>query len=64
MAKQKSRALHFIAWLTGIIVSLAVGFGLTAGTLVVPYIGIINVIAGWIVVVTTLISLVLAIIHQ
>jgi len=64
MAKQKSRVLHFVAWLTGVIVSLAVGFGLTSATLVVPYIGIVNVIAGWIVVVTTLISLVLALINQ
>lgn len=60
MAKQGGKLLNFIAWLTGIIVSLAVGFALVGGTIAVPYIGIVNVIAGWIVVVTTLLGLVLA----
>ena len=53
--------LSFIAWLTGIIVSLAVGVALVNGTLIVPYIGILNIIAGWIVVVTTILGVVLAI---
>ena len=59
MAKQGA-ILNFVAWLTGVIVSLAVGFALVGGTLSVPYIGITNVIAGWVVVVTTLISVVMA----
>lgn len=63
MGKGESKILHFIAWLTGVIVSLAVGFGLIAGTLSVPYIGIFNAIAGWIVVVTTLVGVLLAIIN-
>jgi predicted membrane protein len=62
MAKQGGKVLNFIAWLTGIIVSLAVGFALIGGTLSVPYLGIVNVIAGWVVVVTTIISAVLAVI--
>ena len=50
------------AWLTGILVSLAVGFGMVDETLVIPYIpGIVTMIAGWIVVVLTIISVVLAI---
>lgn len=62
MAKKAERKfLGFVAWLTGVIVSLAVGFALISGTLSVPYLGIVNVFAGWIVVVTTLLSLVLAI---
>lgn len=64
MAKQGSRVLNFVAWLTGVIVSLAVGFGLIGGTLSVPYIGVVNDIAGWIVVVTTIISAILAILKQ
>ena len=61
MAKQKgSTVLNFVAWLTGVIVSLAVGFGLIGGTLSVPYIGIVNVISGWVVVVTTVLGVVLA----
>ena len=64
MAKQGGKVLNFVAWLTGVIVSLAVGFALIGGTLAVPYIGVVNVIAGWVVVITTLISVVLAILQQ
>lgn len=64
MAKKNSKALNFVAWLTGIIVSLAVGFALTGGTLSVPYIGILNVVARWVVIITTLISVVLAILNK
>ncbi len=40
MAKNagNSKVLNFVAWLTGVIVSLAVGFALIDGNLVVPYI--------------------------
>jgi len=63
MAKQ-SKVLSLIAWLTGVIVSLAVGFALIGGTLSVPYIGIVNVIAGWVVVATTVIGIVMAILNK
>ena len=50
------------AWLTGILVSLAVGFGMINEVLTIPSIPeIITVVAGWIVVVLTLASIVLAI---
>ncbi len=62
--KQGGRVLNFVAWLTGVIVSLAVGLALIDGTLSVPYLGVVNVIAGWVVVVTTLISVVMAILSQ
>jgi len=62
MAKQGGMVLHLVAWLTGVIVSLAVGFALIGETIAVPYIGIVNLIAGWIVVVTTLLSIILAIV--
>lgn len=62
MAKQTSKALNLVAWLTGIIVALAVGFALTGQTLTVPYIpSVVSVIAGWIVVLTTLASAVMAV---
>ncbi|GAG14379.1 unnamed protein product [marine sediment metagenome] len=64
MAKQGGKVLNFIAWLTGVIVSLAVGFALIGGTIAVPYIGVVNEIAGWVVVVTTIISLILVILRQ
>jgi len=68
MAKNKSAGmtplLGIVAWITGVIVSLAVGFALIDGGLAVPYIGVINVIAGWIVVVSTILSLILAILKK
>lgn len=67
MAKKKnplSSLISFIAWLTGIIVSLAVGVALINGTLIVPYIGAVNEVAGWIVVFTTLLGAILVIISK
>ena len=72
MAKQKSKILNVIAWITGVVVSLAVGFGMINGVLGFPTwlgggttIGNFIVLAvGWIVVITTLISAVLAILEQ
>ena len=66
MAKQ-GRVLNFIAWLTGVIVSLAVGFAMMGGTLTLPtWLGghVLAMIAGWVVVVTTLLSVVMAILSQ
>jgi len=70
--KPVSNLVGLAAWITGILVSLAVGFGMTAGGALnqgIPYIsglgnGIIISIAGWIVVILTLISLVLAIANK
>ena len=68
MAKKKkgplSSLISVIAWLTGVIVSLAVGVALINSDLAVPYIGIVNEIAGWIVVFTTLLGAILAIINR
>jgi hypothetical protein len=57
--------VDIIAWATGIIVSLAVGFAMVGGSLTIPWLnsvgaGIVTVVAGWIVVVTTIISAVMA----
>jgi len=59
--KQGGKVLNFVAWLTGVIVSLAVGFALIGGTLAVPYIGVVNIIAGWVVIITTVISAIMII---
>jgi len=68
MAKQQSSTiLHFVAWLTGVIVSLAVGFGMIGGTLSLPaWLGgsAVAMVAGWIVVITTLLGIVLAILKK
>ena len=67
MAKETSSVLNLVAWLTGVIVSLAVGFGMVGGTLALPtWLGgtVVAQVAGWIVVITTLLSVVLALIRQ
>jgi len=74
VAKKSSglkKVLSFVAWLTGVIVSLVVGNALIIGTLVLPqWLGgdtqagiIVAMAVGWIVIITTLLSVVLAIIH-
>ena len=65
MAKKTSRLLTFVAWLTGVLVSLAVGFGMIDKVLLISYIPVIvTQIAGWVVVLTTVIGVVLAILKQ
>lgn len=67
MAKRNGsgKALALVAWLTGILVSLAVGFGMIDGVLNIRWIHpTITVIVGWIVVITTLTSAVLALIKR
>ena len=59
------RTWGFIAWMVGVIVSLAVGFGLISKTLYVPFIfPLITVLAGWFVVILTLIGAILALIDK
>ena len=71
MAKKGAagQVVNFIAWLTGILVSLAVGFGMAQGTLAIPWLDAINasivtVVAGWIVIVLTVVGVILAIINK
>jgi uncharacterized membrane protein YhdT len=72
MAKQSSKVLNLVAWITGAVVSLAVGFGMIDGILGLPSwlggtsaVGQFVIIAvGWIVVATTLVSAILAILKQ
>ncbi len=62
-----SRLLNFVAWLTGVIVSLSVGFGMIGGTLSLPtWLGgsTVAMIAGWIVVITTALGAILAILNK
>ena len=57
--------VNLTAWLTGILVSLAVGFGMVEKVLVIKWIPeIITVVAGWIVVVLTIVSIVFAIANK
>ena len=63
------KALNFVAWLTGVLVSLAVGFAMVGGTLTVPWLdslgaGVVTIVAGWVVVIATLVGVVLAVLKQ
>jgi hypothetical protein len=65
MGKKVKGILNFVAWLTGVLVSLAVGFAMTGNTLTVPWLpSIVTMVAGWIVIITTLVSVVLAVLKQ
>ena len=69
MAKSSASALsglvNLAVWLTGVLVSLAVGFGMIDGVLGVRWIpSSVTVVAGWIVVILTLVSVILAIIDR
>ncbi len=67
MARQGGRVLNFVAWLTGVIVSLSVGFAMIGGTLTLPsWLGgsVLAFIAGWVVVITTLLGVILAVVKQ
>ena len=67
MAKKDAsgKLVSFVAWLTGIIVSLAVGTALIDSTIAAPFIGTLaNQIAGWIVVVLTVVGVILAIANR
>ena len=63
--KQSSTVLNFVAWFTGVVVSLAVGFGMVDGVLAIRWIpDIVTVVVGWIVVLTTLLGVVLALLKK
>ncbi len=69
MGKKVKNLLNLVAWLTGVLVSLAVGFAMIGGSLTIPWfdslgIGVVTIVAGWIVVLTTLLSIVLAVLKQ
>ena len=68
MAKNRTppltRLLSFLVWIAGVIVSLAVGFALKNQILAVPKIGIVNIIAGWIVIITTLLGVLVTLINS
>jgi len=61
----KNTLVSLVAWIVGVLVSLAVGSGMIQGVLNVPGIpSIITVVAGWVVVVGAVISIILAIFQK
>ncbi len=62
----KAKFISFLMWLTGVIVALTIGFAMTGGNLSLPlWLGgaTLAIIAGWIVIITTLLGVVLKIIE-
>ena len=67
MAKRSGagKLFAFVAWLTGIIVALAVGSALIGETLTVPFLNSVPYLmagAGWVVIIATLIGVISAIV--
>jgi uncharacterized membrane protein YdbT with pleckstrin-like domain len=64
-ARPVSALVQLVVWLTGVLVSLAVGFAMADGMLTVRYIPlIVTQVAGWVVVVLTLLSVILAVLDR
>lgn len=57
------KLIYWICWITGVLVSLAVGFGMADGTLTIPYFEVLVPLAGWIVIILTIIGAIIAIIQ-
>ena len=63
--KGDNSLIGLITWIVGILVSLAVGSGMISGALAIPGIPeVITIIAGWVVVVGAILSLILAIFNK
>ncbi len=61
----ENNLVGILSWIVGVIVALAVGSGMIEGILGIPGIpSIITILAGWIVVIGAIISLVLAIFNK
>lgn len=63
MAQEGVGILGIIMWVVGVLVSLAVGFGMISGTLPIPYVQAVVPLAGWIVVIGTIIGVIMAIVR-
>lgn len=62
---KEGNLVGILAWIVGIISALAVGSGMIDGTLTIPAIpSVITAIAGWVVVIGAILSLILAIFNK
>ena len=60
--KVKNNLLKFLTWLTGVIVSLMMGFAMINKYIIVPHVPILAVIiAGWAVLIMTILNIILAV---
>ncbi|HIJ10733.1 TPA: hypothetical protein HA278_01620 [Candidatus Woesearchaeota archaeon] len=65
--KQAAMVLNLIAWVTGVLVSLSIGFAMVGGTLTLPsWLGgsAVAMVVGWVVIVTTIVSAVMAVLQK
>ena len=59
---KENNLIGIITWIVGVLVALAVGSGMIDGTLEIPAIPtIITIVAGWVVVIGAILSVILAI---
>ena len=59
---KEGNLVGILVWIVGVISALAVGSGMIDGTLMIPAIPtIITIVAGWVVVVGAILSLILAV---
>jgi hypothetical protein len=63
-SKMLTILLGVVLWIAGILVSLAVGFGMVNGVLNIPGLDTATQVAGWIVIVLTIVGAVLVIIDK
>lgn len=66
-AKPFSKLIQVIGWIAGILVALAVGFGMAQQTLKIPWLdsigaGVLTIAAGWVVIILTIVGVIVAII--
>ena len=63
MAKKKFKLMNLVLGTVGVLVSLAVGFGMTSKVLTIPVIPeILTMGAGWVIVTLTILSAIISII--
>jgi len=67
--KEGNNLVGILIWIVGVISALAVGSGMIDGTLMIPAISnignnVIVVIAGWVVVIGAILSLILAVFNK
>jgi len=60
--KTLTKVITLIAWVVGVLVALAVGFGMEDGTLKVPGLELIVPTAGWIVIILVIVGVIMEII--
>ena len=65
VAKPFSAIVNLAVWVTGVLVSLSVGFGMADGVLGVRWLPeLVTQVAGWIVIVLTIVSVIFAILNR